>query len=65
MSTTKPNYTYKDRMERNIVAITEADKLRAQGHTCICYKKSYPVKFHWCGHTPCKKLQEDNSNKLK
>lgn len=39
--------------KRNIKAYELADSLKKQGHNCIMYLESYPVKISWCNQETC------------
>lgn len=54
---------YEERIKNNNDELDRADKLRSQGHICICHKESYPVKIKWCGYTPCKHNKYHRSRK--
>jgi hypothetical protein len=30
------------------------NRLKQEGHTCVCVCESYPVQVEWCHQTPCK-----------
>jgi hypothetical protein len=29
------------------------NKLVSEGHTCVCFRESFPPQICWCEQTPC------------
>lgn len=44
---------YEDMQKRNDSAEIFANNLKNNGHTCVSYMETYPVRIRWCNQTQC------------
>ncbi len=50
----------KTKQNNNNPSIDFANKLKFQGHNCICILKTKPIKVRWYGQIQCIKKKSNN-----